>query len=358
MSPEQRTVIEVEGRRLSVSNLDKVLYPEAGFTKADVIWYYVHVAPVLLPHTQGRPLTMTRYPGRGQRPVVLREAQRPQGTRVGPLASASRATPGPTGPDFIEQLVVDDLPTLVWVANLAALELHVPQWRSVDRTALRPRRPDGVRPRPRCAGHRRGVLRGRGLASGRARGPRTRRRTRRPAARRARSSTPGSTRPGRGRRPTQPHTRSPSRWNASTRARCCRTCARTSARARCSSTGARTTPPRRRSRRTRSGPCPSRGLDAVDLGRSGGGARGGGEQLRFLAAEVLERVESLGDLFAPLLDRPGGPSQSPAPPESAGGPKAGAKPSNRPARPSPALSSPRAPAPAGTRALSSPSTTP
>ncbi|MGP8221953.1 MAG: ATP-dependent DNA ligase, partial [Acidimicrobiales bacterium] len=62
MSPEQRTVIEVDGRRLSVSNLDKVLYPEACFTKADVIWYYVHVAPFLLPHVQGRPLTMTRYP--------------------------------------------------------------------------------------------------------------------------------------------------------------------------------------------------------------------------------------------------------------------------------------------------------
>ena len=55
VSPEQRTVIEVEGRRLTVSNLDKVLYPEAGFTKADVIWYYVHVAPVLLPHRAGPP---------------------------------------------------------------------------------------------------------------------------------------------------------------------------------------------------------------------------------------------------------------------------------------------------------------
>ena len=53
MSPEQRTVIEVDGRRLSVSNLDKVLYPEAGFTKADVIWYYLHVAPFLLPHVAG-----------------------------------------------------------------------------------------------------------------------------------------------------------------------------------------------------------------------------------------------------------------------------------------------------------------
>jgi len=62
VEPEPRTVIEVDGRRLSVSNLDKVLYPDCGFTKADVISYYVHVAPCLLPHLRGRPLTMTRYP--------------------------------------------------------------------------------------------------------------------------------------------------------------------------------------------------------------------------------------------------------------------------------------------------------
>ena len=175
MSPEQRTVIEVEGRRLSVSNLDKVLYPEAGFTKADVIWYYVHVAPALLPHTQGRPLTVTRYPDGVNGQSFFEKHTAGGSTRVGPLRPTSRATPGPDGANFIEQLVLDDLPTLVWVANLAALELHVPQWRSVEPDGLRARRPDGLRPGPRCAGHRGGVLHRRGLASGGAQGAWTRR---------------------------------------------------------------------------------------------------------------------------------------------------------------------------------------
>ena len=131
MSPEQRTVIEVDGRRLSVSNLDKVLYPEAGFTKADVIWYYVHVAPFLLPHVQGRPLTMTRYPDgvTGKSFFEKHSARKPPGwARCVRVPRSDRGG----GAGFIEQIVIDDLATLVWVANLAALELHVPQWRSVS----------------------------------------------------------------------------------------------------------------------------------------------------------------------------------------------------------------------------------
>ncbi|HVB27926.1 MAG TPA: ATP-dependent DNA ligase, partial [Mycobacteriales bacterium] len=131
MSPEQRTVIEVEGRRLSVSNLDKVLYPDAGFTKADVIWYYVHVAPVLLPHVQGRPLTVTRYPDGVAGPSFFEKhtaRNAPDWTRSVRVPRNAR----PDGSNYLEQLVLDDLPTLVWVANLAALELHVPQWRSVE----------------------------------------------------------------------------------------------------------------------------------------------------------------------------------------------------------------------------------
>src|SRR5664279_2403868 len=58
----KETVVDVEGRHLKLSNLDKILYPEAGFTKGQVIDYYVRIAPVLLPHLRGRPLTMKRYP--------------------------------------------------------------------------------------------------------------------------------------------------------------------------------------------------------------------------------------------------------------------------------------------------------
>ena len=56
------TVVEIQGRHLKLSNLDKVLYPDVGFTKGQVVDYYVRIAPVLLPHLEGRPLTMKRYP--------------------------------------------------------------------------------------------------------------------------------------------------------------------------------------------------------------------------------------------------------------------------------------------------------
>ena len=62
MSSEQRTVTEVDGRRLSLSNLTKPMYPDAGFTKGQVLDYYTRIAPVLLPHLKGRPLTRKRYP--------------------------------------------------------------------------------------------------------------------------------------------------------------------------------------------------------------------------------------------------------------------------------------------------------
>ena len=97
MSPEQRTVIEVEGRRLSVSNLDKVLYPEAGFTKADVIWYYVHVAPALLPHTQGRPLTVTRYPDGVNGQSFFEKHTACESTPVGPLRPCPAQRPARRG---------------------------------------------------------------------------------------------------------------------------------------------------------------------------------------------------------------------------------------------------------------------
>ena len=90
-----------------MSNLDKVLYPETGFTKADVIWYYVHVAPVLLPHLEGRPLTMTRYPDGvdGQSFFEKHSAPKaPEWARSARVPRSDRARGG-----YIEQLVVDDL---------------------------------------------------------------------------------------------------------------------------------------------------------------------------------------------------------------------------------------------------------
>ncbi|MDP9383846.1 MAG: non-homologous end-joining DNA ligase [Actinomycetota bacterium] len=116
----RRVEVEIEGRTLSLSNLDKVLYPKAGFTKAQVIDYYTRVAPVLLPHLRDRPLTLKRYPN-GVEGEFFYEKQcpkhRPEWVRTQAVWSrhAKRT---------IEFCVTDDLPTLVWTSNLADLELH------------------------------------------------------------------------------------------------------------------------------------------------------------------------------------------------------------------------------------------
>ena len=70
----KRLEVDIDGRRLSLSNLDKVFYPETGFTKGQVIDYYTRVAPVLLGHLRGRPLTLKRYPDGVTGPLLLREA--------------------------------------------------------------------------------------------------------------------------------------------------------------------------------------------------------------------------------------------------------------------------------------------
>jgi bifunctional non-homologous end joining protein LigD len=123
----ENVMVAVAGRRLRLSNLDKVLYPEDGFTKGEVINYYSRAAPVLLPHVIGRPLTMRRYPnGVGGASFYEKNAARhaPEWVRT-----VTVATPGSTtGAETLDFAVVDDLPTLVWVANLASLELHIPQW--------------------------------------------------------------------------------------------------------------------------------------------------------------------------------------------------------------------------------------
>ena len=113
-----RVEVEVEGRRLSLSNLDKVLYPAVGFTKGQVIDYYTRIAPVLLPHLHNRPLTLKRYPN-GVEEKYFYEKQapshRPDWVKTVPVPARGRTI------DFV---LCNDLPTLVWLANLADLELH------------------------------------------------------------------------------------------------------------------------------------------------------------------------------------------------------------------------------------------
>jgi bifunctional non-homologous end joining protein LigD len=120
--------VQVEGRTLALSNLDKVLYPEAGFTKAQVIDYYLRVAPVLLPHIAARPLTLKRYP-EGVDSDFFYQKSAPA-HRPAWVPTARIASPGSTkSRETIEYTLGGDLPTLIWAANLAALELHTPMWR-------------------------------------------------------------------------------------------------------------------------------------------------------------------------------------------------------------------------------------
>jgi bifunctional non-homologous end joining protein LigD len=115
-----RVEVEVEGRSLSLSNLDKVLYPKAGFTKGQVIDYYTRVAPVLLPHLRDRPLTLKRYPN-GVEGQFFYEKQCPKHRPDWVRTSAVYSRHAKRTIDFC---VADDLATLVWTSNLADLELH------------------------------------------------------------------------------------------------------------------------------------------------------------------------------------------------------------------------------------------
>ena len=120
------------GRELSLSHLDKVLYPSTGFTKGDLIDYYVRIAPVLLPHVRDRPLTMKRYPDGVDGQSFYGKhlpAHAPGWVRHVEVPSRDDAR-------AVEYAVLCDLPTLVWAANLAAIELHVPLWRVGRRRAL------------------------------------------------------------------------------------------------------------------------------------------------------------------------------------------------------------------------------
>ncbi|MDQ3569150.1 MAG: non-homologous end-joining DNA ligase [Actinomycetota bacterium] len=127
MSPAG-TKVAVEGRELTLSNLDKVLYPEAGFTKGQVIAYYRAVAGALLPHLTARPLTLKRYPNGVEAESFYEKrcpSHRPDWVEVAPIWSRHNRAE-------VAYCVAGDLPTLVWVANLASLELHTSLSRAGD----------------------------------------------------------------------------------------------------------------------------------------------------------------------------------------------------------------------------------
>ena len=112
--------VVIAGRRLKLSNLDKVFYPASGFTKGQVIDYYVRVSPFLLPHLRGRPLTMKRYPDGVEGPFFYEKrcpTHRPDWVRTSAVWSEGKGAE-------IDFCLADDLPTLIWAANLADLELH------------------------------------------------------------------------------------------------------------------------------------------------------------------------------------------------------------------------------------------
>ncbi|MCE7003012.1 DNA ligase D [Kibdelosporangium philippinense] len=122
----QRVTVRVGDRQLRLSNLDKPLYP-SGFTKAHVISYYTQIAPVLLPHIADRPVTFIRFPDGvdGERFFEKNVANgAPEWLRTASLPSSGSRGSG----EIINYPLIDDLPALVWAANLAALELHTPQW--------------------------------------------------------------------------------------------------------------------------------------------------------------------------------------------------------------------------------------
>jgi len=129
VSPEaQKVTVKVEGRVLTLSNLAKVLYPQTGFTKGQVIDYYMRIAPVLLPHIAHRPLTLKRYPD-GVDGGYFYEKNAP--SHRPPWVPTRRiASPGSSKPrESVLYVVAGDLPTLIWAANLADLEIHTPMWR-------------------------------------------------------------------------------------------------------------------------------------------------------------------------------------------------------------------------------------
>ena len=116
----QSTVVDIEGKHLTLTNLDKILYPATGFTKGQVIDYYARIAPVLLPHLKDKPLTMKRYPGGVNEEFFFEKnapKHRPDWIKTAPIWSYGNKR-------NVNYILCNDLATLVWIANLASLELH------------------------------------------------------------------------------------------------------------------------------------------------------------------------------------------------------------------------------------------
>jgi bifunctional non-homologous end joining protein LigD len=142
VSPEaspKKVTVRVEKRTLTLSNLDKVLYPEAGFTKGQVIDYFTRIAPVMLSHVRDRPLTFKRYPD-GVDGKFFFEKNAPSHTPPW-VRRVELPSPGSTkNRTTVNYAIVCELATLVWAANLATLEMHVPMWR-VQKNG-KPKNPD------------------------------------------------------------------------------------------------------------------------------------------------------------------------------------------------------------------------
>ena len=128
MSGQQKVRVRVGERTLAVTNLQKILYPEIGWSKADVIDYYATVGPTMLPYVQGRPVTFKRYPDGVEGPSFFEKntARNAPDWVAHAVLPATRSTKDRIELDYA---ILDDLPSIVWAANLAALEFHVPQWR-------------------------------------------------------------------------------------------------------------------------------------------------------------------------------------------------------------------------------------
>jgi len=136
-------LVDVEGRTLRISNLDKLLYPRTGTTKGEVLDYYARIAPTLLPHLKDRAVTRIRWPHGVERDSFFEKnvpAGTPSWVRTATVPTTGSRSTRSGGGDTLVFPIVDDLATLTWLVNLAALELHVHQW-TVGRNG-RPRNAD------------------------------------------------------------------------------------------------------------------------------------------------------------------------------------------------------------------------